>query len=293
MSRTVVAGMPIRNFFKGKVGRGLDVAFWIDPWLLNVPLKGICPRLFNLDSCKRCKVVERLNRSELGTTKVWSWKRSSMTDEEKSEMEVLDRLLEGVELSDTKDGWIWVGAGDGVFSVGAVRRLINNDRDYSNVQVFEWCKWVPIKCNVFGWRAVLGRIPTAMALRHRNIPIPDVSCPFCGDTEETIDHLFTGCIVANGLWQYVTSWCKVQNWFAFSFKDLVDTHNFIGLSGKAKELFQGIILIGCWSIWRARNRIKFQKLKYRLVDIISEVKELGFLWARNRAKVPSLSWVSL
>ncbi|PWA61623.1 RNA-directed DNA polymerase, eukaryota [Artemisia annua] len=293
MSRTVVAGLPIRRFFKGKVGRGLYIAFWIDPWLLNVPLMVICPRLFRLESFRRCKVSERLNRTELGISRVWSWKRPVMTDEEKCEWEVLDSLLEGVEMAESKDGWVWVGANDGVFSVGAVRRLLNNDRDYSNIHVFEWCKWIPIKYNIFGWRAEMGKIPTAMALRHRNIPINDVSCPFCGDVEETVDHLFTGCLVANALWQHFTSWCKVHNWFAFSFKDLVDIHNFVGLTGKAKDIFHGIILIGCWSIWRARNRIKFQNKKYRMVNIIGEVKELGFLWAKNRAKVSSLSWHDL
>ncbi|PWA63518.1 RNA-directed DNA polymerase, eukaryota [Artemisia annua] len=214
-----------------------------------------------------------------------------MTDEEKSEWEVLDSLLDGVVMAESKDRWVWVGASDGVFSVGAVRRLLNNDRDYSNIHVFKWCKWIPMNCNIFGWRADMGKIPTAMALIHRNIPINDVSCPFCGDVEETVDHLFTGCLVANALWQHVTSWCKVHNWFAFSFKDLVNIHNFVGLTGRAKDIFHGIILIGRWSIWRARNRIKFQNKKYRMVDIIGEVKELGFLWAKNRAKVSSLSWV--
>lgn len=199
LSRTVVAGMPIRKFFKGSVGRGADISFWIDPWLVNVPLKEVCPRLFNLERYKRCKVFERLIRLEEGFKKVWNWKRRAMSDEEHGELSVLDRLLDGVELSDSLDRWVWMGEGNGKFSVGAVRCLINNDKDYSNIQVFDWCKWVPVKCNIFGWRAEMGKIPTAMALRHRGIPILDVSCPFCGEAEESVDHLFTGCIVANGL----------------------------------------------------------------------------------------------
>ena len=122
----------------------------------------------------------------------------------------------------------------------------------------------------------MGRIPTASALRHRNIPIADVSCVLCGSADESVDHLFTGCIIATRLWHHISSWCKVQNIFAFSFKDLLDVHNFVGLSGRAREIFYGIIIIGCWCIWKARNLLKFQSKKARLEDIIGEVKVLGF-----------------
>ena len=138
----------------------------------------------------------------------------------------------------------------------------------------------------------MGRIPTASALRHRNIHIVDVSCVLCGSADESVDHLFTGCIFATRLWQHVSSWCRVPNIFAFSFKDLLEVHNFVGLSGRSREIFYGIIIIGCWCIWRARNHLKFQRKKARMEDIIGEIKVLGFLWAKNRAKLSSLDWDS-
>ncbi|PWA98427.1 toll/interleukin-1 receptor (TIR) domain-containing protein [Artemisia annua] len=136
----------------------------------------------------------------------------------------------------------------------------------------------------------MGRIPTACALRHRNIQIVDSSCVFCGEVEESVDHLFTGCFLASRIWQHLSSWCKVQSFFAFSFKDLLDIHKFVGLSGKANDIFHGIIIIGCWCIWRARNLQKFQNKKARFEEISGEIKALGFLWAKNRAKIPSLDW---
>ncbi|PWA60122.1 RNA-directed DNA polymerase, eukaryota [Artemisia annua] len=146
---------------------------------------------------------------------------------------------------DSMDSWVWIGVGDGVFSVSAVRKQLYYDMDFSNITVFEWCKWILKKCNIFGWRAEMGRIPTATALRHRNIPIADVSCVLCGSADESVDHLFTGCIFATRLWQHISSWCNVQNIFAFSFKDLLEVHNFVGLSGRTREIFYGIIIIGC------------------------------------------------
>ena len=137
---------------------------------------------------------------------------------------------------------------------------------------------------------MLGRIPTAIALSHRNIHVVDISCPFCGEADETVDHLFSGCIIASVLWQHISSWCKIQNLFAFSFRDLLDAHNYVGLAGKAKDILYGIIIIGCWSIWKARNNLKFQQKKAKMEDIFGEVKVLGFLWAKNRAKLASLTW---
>ncbi|PWA39897.1 RNA-directed DNA polymerase, eukaryota [Artemisia annua] len=195
LSRTVVSGMPLRRFFKGKVGNGNNISFWIDPWLLNLPLMVVCPNLFRLDSDKRCKVSDRLKMSDASIVRVWKWKRSVTAIEDGSEWEVLNSLLDTVVLSDSMDSWVWIGVGNGVFSVSAVRNLLYLDMDFSNIYVFEWCKWIPKKCNIFGWRAEMGRIPTASALRHINILIADVSCVLCGSADESVDHLFTGNIL--------------------------------------------------------------------------------------------------
>ncbi|PWA80722.1 RNA-directed DNA polymerase, eukaryota [Artemisia annua] len=290
ISRTLVLGMPLRRCFKGNAGNGNGINFWIDPWVLNLPLKDVCPRLFRLEVNKRCKVSERLINSVSGLHYEWKWKKTGFSGEEHAEWQVLIALVGSVVLTDSTDKWTWVGSGNGSFSVGDVRKMLQTDLDFSQSSVFEWCKWIPKKCNIFGWRAEMGRIPTAAALSRRNIHIPDVSCPLCGDADETVDHLFSGCIVSSVLWHRISTWCKIQNLFAFSFKDLLEAHNYVGLTGKSKDIFYGIVIIGCWSIWKARNNLKFQQKKVKMDDIFSEVKVLGFLWAKNRAKLASLSW---
>ena len=40
----------------------------------------------------------------------------------------------------------------------------------------------------------------------------------------------------------------------------------VGLSGKAKDIFYGIIIIGCWNIWKARNNSKFQKREWKTLS---------------------------
>ena len=60
LSNSFVEEIPIRSMFKGIVGDGADIAFWIDPWVADLPLKDLAPSLFRLEKSKKCKVQDRL-----------------------------------------------------------------------------------------------------------------------------------------------------------------------------------------------------------------------------------------
>ncbi|MFS7920854.1 putative NmrA-like domain, reverse transcriptase zinc-binding domain-containing protein [Helianthus anomalus] len=189
-----------------------------------------------------------------------------------------------------QDKWEWIGDSTGEFSVKAVRRLLSLGRARSDRYVYSWCPWVPKKCNIFAWRAELNSIPTSLALRNRNIPIDDVSCPLCHFGDESVDHLFSSCWVASSIWQYISSWCKIPLFFVFSFKDILDMHISVKVSDQWRAAIQGILIISCWSLWRARNDLKFSGKPVSIDKIISEIKALSFLWFSNRSKYKDVSW---
>ncbi|XP_076913782.1 uncharacterized protein LOC143572521 [Bidens hawaiensis] len=116
-------------------------------------------------------------------------------------------------------------------------------------------------------------------------------CRLCDSAKETVDHLFAGCSVADKVWSGVASWCKVHRFFGFSIRDLVEFHNIVALSKVKKEVFQGIIFIACWRIWKARNELIYENKPVIVEDIIEDVKVLGFLWYCNRPKLQRVSWV--
>ncbi|KAJ0468126.1 hypothetical protein HanIR_Chr14g0692961 [Helianthus annuus] len=64
--------------------------------------------------------------------------------------------------------------------------------------------------------------------------------------------------------------------YAFSFRDLLEQHNIVGFLDLRKEAVQGIIMIGCWSIWKARNEFKFSDRPVKIENINNEMKALGF-----------------
>ncbi|KAJ0620843.1 hypothetical protein HanIR_Chr01g0001991 [Helianthus annuus] len=119
---------------------------------------------------------------------------------------------------------------------------------------------------------------------------PDVSCPLCNFGDESVDHLFTSCFVAAAVWQFISTWCKRPNIFAFSYKDLQELHLSAGLSEASKDAFQGIIIIVCWRIWKARNELKFAGKSLKIENITSEIKALNFLWFSNRSKCRNITW---
>ncbi|KAJ0605604.1 hypothetical protein HanHA300_Chr02g0064871 [Helianthus annuus] len=118
----------------------------------------------------------------------------------------------------------------------------------------------------------------------RNVQLQDSFCSLCGDNEETTDHILTGCGLAAGVWAAISVWCRVPNIFAFSTKDLVSAQAQQGWPENKKIIVQGIITIAAWRVWKARNEKTFSNKVPKVADIISDIKTLGFLWFKNRAK---------
>ncbi|KAJ0491837.1 putative RNA-directed DNA polymerase [Helianthus annuus] len=208
IARTKVGDSPLRSFFKGVPGRGDSISFWLDPWVACEPLKDLFPCLFQIESQKKCRISNRIFRGSGQEKFAWGWKRSPGPGTELEELSGLSSLLESFSISDRKDKWVWLGDGAEEFSVKAVKQTFMKGRVLSDGPRFEWCKWVPAKCNIFAWRANLNRIPSVEALRKRNIFIQDEACGFCHDGEDKVNHIFTGCYAANVVWNMISS-----NWF--------------------------------------------------------------------------------
>ncbi|XP_022031508.1 uncharacterized protein LOC110932486 [Helianthus annuus] len=153
------------------------------------------------------------------------------------------------------------------------------------------CKWLPSKCKIFAWRAGLDCIPTKQALVRRNIISDSDECVFCQEAQESVDHLFTGCIVAMKVWSGISSWIKSPPLFAFSFKDLMDFYLSSGGGAPAKDVIRGIIIAACWFIWKARNEKIFNNGKGDWLEIVGMVKSYSFFWFKNRCKFKDLDWV--
>ncbi|KAJ0797800.1 putative RNA-directed DNA polymerase [Helianthus annuus] len=163
-----VGNVSLYHNFKGIVGNGYGIQFWIDPWACNRPLLELFPNLFRLEKNKRCLVHDRFDNESGSFANKWEWRRWPSLTVESAEFDALLDLVHSFGLSDSVDRWEWIGGDKSEFSVKAVKDFLRSGVDYSRNFVFKWSKWAPKKCNIFIWRAEMGRIATVDALSRRN-----------------------------------------------------------------------------------------------------------------------------
>ncbi|MFS8011332.1 putative reverse transcriptase zinc-binding domain-containing protein [Helianthus anomalus] len=225
-----------------------------------------------------------------GLTFNWAWSSQQLSEDQTVSIQQLNSMLSGVRLSAGKDAWSWQAGKDGVFYVKSTKRLLFSDSVAGSWFVMDWCRWVPAKVNIHSWRMEMNKLPTGEGLRKRNIAIDDIACPMCNSEEETVDHVFIACRVAAIIWSEISSWCKIPNIFAFSTKDLLCLHSTLRVSERKKVAVQGIIMVACWSLWRARNNSKYSNAPVKIDGILSDIKALSHFWFSYRSKYKEVEW---
>ncbi|XP_021995572.1 uncharacterized protein LOC110892729 [Helianthus annuus] len=149
------------------------------------------------------------------------------------------------------------------------------------------CRWVPAKCNILIWMSCLDRIPTRQALARRNFSIDSEDCVLCG---EAIESWITFSRLVRSRISSGVGFVYGRKFLSFLFSDLMEVRNFDAVRKEAMEIIQGLIYVGCWCIWKARNNKLFSNGEGKSEDIFGEVRSLGFFWFKCRSKIGSVDW---
>ncbi|XP_022003812.1 uncharacterized protein LOC110901282 [Helianthus annuus] len=240
---------------------------------------------------KSCSVGDRI----IGAASVgglqWNWRHEPPTEAELNQLQDCLLLIDGIQVLDSADKWCWDTIDTDGYSVSDVKRWIDSGRPNIDQAIYRWCKWIPIKCNVFMWRMLMDRIPTKKALSRRNVNCGDGLCSFCEEFEETVDHIFTACLVATGVWNAIARWVGLPQFYFFSVADILHMEYTSSWSKEKKTALHGVLVISCWRIWRARNERIFKNERRTVVDIVADIKALGFLWFSSRYKKGLVGWM--
>ncbi|KAJ0937659.1 putative reverse transcriptase zinc-binding domain-containing protein [Helianthus annuus] len=285
LKRPLFDNVQFRSLIRGVAGSGEKIKFWLDPWLFDIPLKDKFLALFALEVVKPSSVRDRLQGDGL-----WLWKHDPDSPVESAEWISLSAAVASVTLTSVPDKWEWLGNGARGFSVAAVKSLIVSSRDFSNRFVFDWCKWVSKKCNIFAWRAELNRLPTVEALEKRGMVVINDGCNFCNESLDSVTHIFTACPLAMGVWERVGFWCNIPKFFVFSFRDLIEIHKVGNRSSAERKALHGIVITTCWILWKARNELRFNGVRRSVEDVFSEILIVSFFWFKFRAKSGNFDW---
>ncbi|GJW61150.1 RNA-directed DNA polymerase, eukaryota [Tanacetum coccineum] len=271
---------------KKRIGNGRGSQFWFDTWLGDMPLKDLFPRLFALDLDSEATVAAKMQDAVS-----FSFRRPVRDGVESQQLVDITALLASVSLSSSADRWVCDLSGDGEFRVKDVRNLLDNMFLPSFPDATRWIKCIPIKINVFVWRARRDFLPTRVNLSRRGIIVDSISCPLCSSSEEDIHHLLFGCDMAKNIFRRLCHWWELD-WQALgSFLEWYTWFSSIRLSSKVKALLEGVFYIAWWSIWRFRNRYIFDASPPRRSMLFDDIMSLSFNWCSSRCNM-TFSWDS-
>ncbi|GJT54358.1 RNA-directed DNA polymerase, eukaryota [Tanacetum coccineum] len=157
----------------------------------------------------------------------------------------LSSILNSGVLSSSKDRWTCDLSGDGEFKVKVIRNFINDLFLPSSDVETRWVKFIPIKVNVFSWRAHRDRLPTKVNLNRRGILLDSHLCPLCNAAMEDVQHVFFRCDVARVVLR------KICRWWDLDWQE---------------------ICVAWWRIWRLRNQLVFDASPPNRSTIFDDIK---------------------
>ncbi|GJZ31568.1 RNA-directed DNA polymerase, eukaryota [Tanacetum coccineum] len=232
-------GFDFLSYCSKRVGDGNSTRFWLESWKGDKPFCVAFPRMFGLELNREIYVAAKM-AAPLEET----FRRPVRGGMEQHQFSELNSIYGSVSLSSCSDRWVCSLSSDGRFSVKEVRSAIDDLYLPSHSVPTRWVKVIPIKINIFAWRARRDCLPTRINLIQRGVSLDSSSCPICNSGEEDVDHVFFGCNLAQVVSRRLCRWWDLdwQNWSSFS--EWFAWFNSIRLSSKVKSFaFDGVFLL--------------------------------------------------
>ncbi|GJY66435.1 RNA-directed DNA polymerase, eukaryota [Tanacetum coccineum] len=279
------SGFDFSSHCKKRIGDGSCTSFWYDIWLADAPLCVQFPRLFALELDKEIVVANKMGASSVSA----SFRRDVRDGAERQQWDDLSSIMNSVVLSSSKDRWTCDLSGDGEFKVKVIRNFIDDLFLPSSDVETRWVKFIPIKVNVFSWRARRDRLPTRVNLSRRGVLLDSHLCPLCNAAMEDVQHVFFRCDVARVVLRKICRWWDLDWQEICSFSDWDAWFLSFRLSSRLKSILEGVFYVAWWRIWRLRNQLVFDALPPNRSTIFDDIVSWSFLWCSSRCN-RVLSW---
>jgi hypothetical protein len=151
-----------------------------------------------------------------------------------------------------------------------------------------WNSLVPTKVSGLVWMVLHDRIPSRQNLVRRQIIAitGDHRCVFCGESMESVSHLFLYCRIITGVWNRIFVWLGLNFMLPHSLSSLLNS--FAAVTG-FKKVRQGVEMIWCsviWTVWNHRNRRIFDNGVVDGVALLFDVKVASWKWWMSSGKFP-------
>lgn len=140
-----------------------------------------------------------------------------------------------------------------------------------------WKAWAPLKCKFFVWLALQNRCWTTDHLQRRGLANHD-SCKFCSLVQESVEHLFRGCLWVRHFWTHILRklglGCATPrhdsclcDWWTRVRKHVPKEH---------RRGLDSIVILAIWTIWKEWNDCVFENKFMDLPGVVAKLwQELG------------------
>ncbi|GJS04028.1 RNA-directed DNA polymerase, eukaryota [Tanacetum coccineum] len=278
-------GFDFVSLCKKRVGNGCNTRFWLDTWILDMPFCVRFPRIYALETDKFASVAEKWEAPSFDS----SFRRHARDGAEREQWLDMLSMLGTVTLSSSIDRWVCDINGEGEFRVKDIRSSLDDLLLPSTDVATRWVKFIPIKINVFAWRARLDRLPTRCNLIKRGVILDSSLCPMCGLAPEDSYHVFFQCDMAKNILRRICRWWDLTWCDVSSFADWYLWFDTIRLPPKLKLMLEGVFFVAWWHIWVFRNHTIFGVTAPRRSVIHEDIVSRSFTWCGSRCN-RSFSW---
>ncbi|XP_068486393.1 uncharacterized protein [Phaseolus vulgaris] len=136
--------------------------------------------------------------------------------------------------------------------------------------------------------ALAGRIPTRESLSRRGVIMNTILCAMCELQEETCQHTFIECDVAQRVWVLCLRWIGIVSVQHNAILAHFESFYLPQLSSRQNLLWKGVwaTIVAC--IWEQRNSVVFSQGKIDVEEIIQKVQLKSWQWLKHRD--PSFSY---
>nr|XP_027103110.1 uncharacterized protein LOC113724399 [Coffea arabica] len=247
-----------------------DCYFWWDNW------SGLGPLGWQfLDLSSDQKV------SDFCVQGSWDWVRLSSF----LPTEILEVMGETFMcFGDLPDQPCWQLASSGFFSTASAYPLVRRAGVKSLVFRSLWDSSIPLKVSCFAWRLFSSRLPLDDVLRTRCRFAGPSQCPLCLAAQETADHLFSSCLVAQAVWSFFEcrlgipmAYCGYRTRCMTWWSQPVSTMSI-------RWLYRILSLIILWFLWKASNKWRFDGIKWSVQTLCYSISHE--LWLICSVKFP-------
>ncbi|KAL6144350.1 hypothetical protein ACLB2K_055044 [Fragaria x ananassa] len=233
--------------FLGRSCNGKSIDFWHANWLHgsvveNLGIEQQLAKLLNAKVSDFIKDGTWYCPSNLNTNLATLWS------------EILSIRL---PYSDVEDKLVWLDSSDGLLSLSMAYEVKR-----SKQTIVPWDRWVWRQCfrprnSITLWKFLHGKLLTDDLLLQQGFHFAS-RCSLCHASTETAHHLFFECSFSRKVWSEIFSWFKVGTYF-------LDIYTFFsnplqcGFGTQLQLLWWGMMGAGFYSLWNARNSIRFDE----------------------------------